>query len=203
MRKNALKQKQFIHPRVVQVAISAETSAVAERYANALFDLAREQNALDQVNADLERFLGLLKESEDLRRFVRSPVFSAREQASGLAAVLDRAQITGLAHDFLLVMAKNRRLFVAEGAIKAYRARLAIERGEIEADVTAAIVLSEQQRQALIDTLQERMGRVPNLNVHVDPSILGGLIVKVGSRMVDTSIRTKLNNLKVAMKEVG
>ncbi len=188
----------------MQVAVTrAETSAVAERYANALFELAQEQKALDAVNAALERFLELLKVSSDFQRLVRSPVFSASEQREGLDAVLKKAQITGLARDFLLVLSGNRRLFVAEDAIRAFRARLARERGEIDALVTTAVPLNATQRQTLIDTLREKTGRTPKLDVQVDPSILGGLIVKVGSRMVDTSIRTKLNNLKVAMKEVG
>lgn len=188
----------------MQVAvIRAETSAIAERYANALFELAQQENALDDVSRALTRFLNLLKESEDFQRFVRSPVFTAAEHKAGLDAVLDKTQIDGLARNFLLVLAENRRLFLAEDTIIAFRARLAKERGEIDAEVISAIPLNPEQQQALIDTLRERTGRTPNLNVRVDPGILGGLIVRVGSRMVDTSIRTKLNNLKVAMKEVG
>jgi F-type H+-transporting ATPase subunit delta len=182
---------------------SAETSAVSERYANALFDLARDQKALDQVDKALSAFLGLLSDNPDLQRLVRSPVFSAAEQRAGLEAVLDKAQIGGLARDFFGVLARNRRLFIVRAAAEAFQRRLARERGEVEAEITAAVPLTRAQEQELGDALREKLGKIPKLRVRVDPSILGGLIVKVGSRMIDTSIRTRLNTLKVAMREAG
>lgn len=176
---------------------------MSERYSNALFELAREHNALDSVENALNLFVRMLDDSDDLERLVLSPVFSTAEQQAGLAAVLNRAGIDGMARDFLFVLARNRRLFAARDAIRAFRARLAKERGEVEADVATAIPLSKANEQALIDALRQNVGKTPKLNVRVDPSLLGGLVVKVGSRMIDTSIRTKLNSLKVAMKEAG
>jgi F-type H+-transporting ATPase subunit delta len=188
----------------VKVAgISSETSAVSERYANALFDLAREQGSLDKTDKALTAFAAAMVQSADLDRLVRSPVFSAAEQSAGLAAVLNALGIAGLTHDFLLVLVRNRRLFVIGAIIRAFRERLARERGEVEAEVASAVQLSKAQEQALADVLRQTVGRTPKLNVRVDPALLGGLVVKVGSRMIDTSIRTKLNSLKVAMKEAG
>jgi F-type H+-transporting ATPase subunit delta len=176
---------------------------MSERYANALFDLARDENALDQVDRALTRFLALLDGSPDLQRLVRSPVFSADEQRAGLEAILDKAQIAGLTRDFLGVLTRNRRLFAVREMAAAFRGKLAKERGEVEAEVIAAVPLTRTQEQALGDALREKLGKIPKLHVRIDPSILGGLIVKVGSRMIDTSIRTRLNTLKVAMKEAG
>jgi len=178
-------------------------SGVAGRYAFALFELAKDERALDQVAADLDRFNQALDTSNDLTRLVKSPVFSAEEQMRALAAVLDEIGIGGLTKNFLLLAAKNRRLFAVPDMISAFRAMLARERGETSASVTAAAKLTETQVTALKQALKAALGKEIMLEERVDPTLLGGLVVKVGSRMIDTSLRTRLNSLKVAMKEVG
>ena len=176
---------------------------MAGRYAFALFELAKDERALDQVAADLDRFSQALGASNDLTRLVKSPVFSAEEQGHALAAVLDEIGIGGLTKNFLLLAAKNRRLFAVPDMISTFRAMLARERGETSASVTAAAKLTETQVTALKQALKAALGKEIMLEERVDPSLLGGLVVKVGSRMIDTSLRTRLNSLKVAMKEVG
>lgn len=179
------------------------SSGVAGRYATALFELALEQQALEQVAADLSRFNQALDASADLLRLVKSPVFSADEQGRALAAVLETLKIEGLTRNFLLLAAKNRRLFATPDMIRAFRAMLARHRGETSATVTAASKLTESQLTALKQALKAALRKEVMLEERVDAGLLGGLVVKVGSRMVDTSLRTKLNSLKVAMKEVG
>jgi F-type H+-transporting ATPase subunit delta len=179
------------------------SSGVAGRYATALFELALEQRALDQVAPDLHRFNQALDTSADLVRLVKSPVFSAEEQGRALEAVLASLKIEGLTRNFLLLAAKNRRLFATPDMIRAFRAMLARHRGETSATVTAAAKLTESQLTALKQALKAALGKEVMLEERVDAGLLGGLVVKVGSRMVDTSLRTKLNSLKVAMKEVG
>jgi len=176
---------------------------MAGRYANALFELARDNDAVDAVKADLDRFDGLIAQSPDLQRLVRSPVFSADEQARALTAVLAKAGIGGLAAQFLKVVASNRRLFAARDMVRAYRALVARHKGELTAQVTVAETLSEAHRAAITDALKSVTGKDVGLDVKVDPAIVGGLVVKLGSRMVDGSLRTKLNSIKHAMKEVG
>ena len=179
------------------------TTGVAERYASALFDLAKEQGKHVQVEQDLTRFQTILDSSEDLRRMVRSPVFSAAEQAKALTAVAEKAGITGLTGNFLKVLASNRRLFALADVIKNYRLIAARNRGEVSAEVTSAHPLTDAQMQALNDQLKAGIGKDVTISAKVDPSLLGGLIVKVGSRMIDNSLKTKLNSLKVAMKGTG
>jgi F-type H+-transporting ATPase subunit delta len=179
------------------------SSGVAGRYATALFELALEQKALEQVAADLNRFGEALDAFDDLARMVKSPAFSAEEQGRALAAVLEELKIEGLTRNFLLLVAKNRRLFATPDMLRAFRAMLARHRGETSATVTAASKLTESQVTALKQALQAALGEKIMLEERVDPTLLGGLVVKVGSRMIDTSLRTKLNSLKVAMKEVG
>ena len=178
-------------------------SGVAGRYATALFELALERGALDQVASDLDRFSEALNASGDLARLVKSPVFTAGEQGRALAAILDKLAIEGVTRNFLLLLAKNRRLFAAEDTIGAYRAMLARHRGETSATVISASKLTEAQATALKQALKAALGKEVALESRVDPGLLGGLVVKVGSRMIDTSLRTRLNSLKVAMKEVG
>jgi F-type H+-transporting ATPase subunit delta len=177
-------------------------SGVAGRYATALFDLARESNAIDAVKGDLDRFDALVAESPDLMRLVRSPVFSADEQLKALSAVLQRAGIGGLAEKFLKLVTMNRRLFAARDMVKAFRALVADYKGEATAEVTVAEQLKDEHVAALRAALKAVSGKDVDLAVKIDPAILGGLVVKVGSRMVDTSLRTKLNAIRHAMKEV-
>jgi len=178
-------------------------SGMAGRYATALFDLARDERAVDAVMADLARFDALLAESADLRRLVRSPVFTAEEQGKALAAVLDKTGIGGLAANFLMVVATNRRLFAVPDMIRNYRKLLAHYKGEVTADVTLAEAPKEAHLTAIKDALRAVAKKDVQVEVKVDPSIIGGLIVKVGSRMVDSSLRAKLNSLRHAMKEVS
>jgi F-type H+-transporting ATPase subunit delta len=185
------------------LASGGPESTVAERYAGALFDLARESNSVESIEHALDKFLGLLRDSDDLRRFVLSPMFSTADQEQGLSAILKSIGITGLARDFLLVLAKNRRLFAVENVIKTYKSLCAKARGEVEAEVISAVPLTDAQTQDLTDTLRQKLGKTPKLIAMVDPKLLGGLIIRVGSQMIDTSLRTKLKNLEKVMKEAS
>jgi len=178
-------------------------SGMAGRYATALFDLAREESAIDQVMADLGQFDALIAESPDLLRLVRSPVFSAEDQQKALAAVLARAGISGLAANFLRLVTANRRLFAVRDMTRALRALVARYKGQVTAQVTVAEQLADRHVAALKDALNSVTGKDVTLDIRVDPAIIGGLVVKLGSRMVDTSLKTKLNSIKHAMKEVG
>jgi F-type H+-transporting ATPase subunit delta len=178
-------------------------SGVAGRYATALFELGLEEKALEQIETDLGRFGKALDASDDLQRLVKSPMFSTEEQGRALGAILDELKIEGLTKNFLLLVSKNRRLFATPDMIRAYRAMLAEHRGEMSATVTAASKLTNTQVTALKQALKAGLGKDVMLDQLVDPSLIGGLMIKVGSRMIDTSIRTKLNSLKHAMKEVG
>lgn len=176
---------------------------VAGRYASALFELANESSKVSDVEKDLVTFQGLLDESPDLVRLVRSPVIAADDQARAIAVIIDKAGIGGLAANFLKLVSSNRRLFVIQDIIKAYRTLAAKARGEIAAEVTSAVPLSDEQVAALKETLKASMGKDVTLQSRVDPSLLGGLIVKVGSRMIDSSLKTKLQNIKVALSEAS
>jgi F-type H+-transporting ATPase subunit delta len=142
-------------------------------------------------------------DSDDFRRFIKSPVLSRTDQSKGIAAIADKAQLSPLSHKFLGLVAANRRLFALPGMIVGFRAILAERRGEATAQVTSAAPLSEGQKASLVDALKKAVGRNVDIVSKVDPSILGGLIVKVGSRMVDSSLKSKLQRLKLAMKGVG
>jgi len=175
---------------------------MAGRYATALFELARDNKAVDAVKKDLDQFEALANGSADLNRLVRSPVFGADEQLKALSAILAKAGITGLAANFLRVITTNRRLFAVRDMIRAYRALVARHKGEVIAKVTVAEKLNDKNLDALKSALKSVTGgKDIDLEVEVDPAIIGGLIVKVGSRMVDSSLRTKLNSIKFAMKE--
>ncbi|HEX7792147.1 MAG TPA: F0F1 ATP synthase subunit delta [Afipia sp.] len=178
-------------------------SGVSGRYATALFELARDQKSVDAVKADLDRFSALLADSPDFLRLVRSPVFTADAQAKALGAVLAKAGISGIAANFLQVLTANRRLFAVADVIRAFRALVAKFKGEATAEVTVAEPLSDANLDALKAALKSVSGKDVDLNVKIDPSIIGGLVVKLGSRMVDSSLRTKLNSIKHAMKEAG
>jgi F-type H+-transporting ATPase subunit delta len=188
------------------VPVAAEdpsVSGVSGRYATALFELARDEKSVDAVKADLDRFNAMIADSADLKRLVRSPVFSAEAQSRALTAVLEQAEITGISANFLKVLTANRRLFAVTDVIRAFRALVAKFKGEATADVIIAEALSDKNLDALKSALKSVTGKDVALNVNVDPSIIGGLVVKLGSRMVDSSIRTKLNSIKHAMKEAG
>jgi F-type H+-transporting ATPase subunit delta len=186
------------------VAQSASpVTAVAKRYAGSLFDLALESKSIAAVEKDLGRLEALIHGSADLGRLMTSPVFSADEQVKAVGAICAKAKITGLVANFLRVTARNRRLFSVAGMITAFRQFAAEHRGEIAADVTSAHALSAAQEKELKDTLKSVAGKDVAFKVAVDPSLLGGLVVKMGSRQIDTSLRTKLSSLKLSLKEVG
>ncbi len=178
-------------------------SGVAERYASALFDLAESEKKISAVEKDLDRVDALLKGSDDLMNLVRSPVFSAEDQQAAIGKVLTKAKVAGIVGNFVRVVAGNRRLFVLPEIIRAFRAKLAESRGETDAQVTVAQKLSAEQTKQLKATLKSVVGKDVALDMTVDPSLLGGMIVKVGSRQIDTSIKTKLSSMKLALKEVG
>ena len=178
-------------------------SGMAGRYATALFELALESNAIDAVKADLERFAAMVAENPDLTRLVRSPVFTAEAQTRALAAVLERAGISGLAAKFLKFVAANRRLFAVRDMVRAYKTLVARHKGEVTAEVTVADTLSDAHLAEIKAALNAVTGKDVQVDVRVDPAIIGGLVVKLGSRMVDSSLRTRLNAIKHAMKEVG
>ncbi|AMN38987.1 F0F1 ATP synthase subunit delta [Rhodoplanes sp. Z2-YC6860] len=179
-------------------------SGMAGRYARALFELALDNKSVDAVKADLEKFDALISESPDLHRLVRSPVFGAEEQGKAIAAVLDKSGIGGLAGNFLKLITANRRLFAVRDMIRDFRKLVARWKGEVTAEVTVAEKLSDARLNEIKETLKSITGqKAVDLNVKIDPSIIGGLTVKLGSRMVDSSLRTKLNAIKHAMKEAG
>mgnify|MGYP002084420477 FL=1 len=177
-------------------------SGMAGRYVRALFELALDAKTVDAVKADLETFDRMVGESADLNRLVRSPVFGAEERSRALAAVLDKAGIGGLAANFLKFVTSNRRLFAVRDMIRDFRKLVAQWKGEVSAEVTAAEKLSDAHLEELKNALKSVTGgKAVDLNVKLDPAIIGGLMVKLGSRMVDSSLRTKLNAIKHAMKE--
>jgi F-type H+-transporting ATPase subunit delta len=183
------------------VADEPIVSGMAGRYATALFELALEEKLLDAVKADLDKFDALLGQSADLVRLVRSPVFGADEQERALAAILDKAKIGGLAAKFLRLVTQKRRLFAVREMVRAYRALVAKHKGETRAEVVVAEPLSEKHLDALKSAIADAAGKNVALDVKVDPSILGGLKVQLGSRMIDASLKTKLNSIRIAMKE--
>jgi F-type H+-transporting ATPase subunit delta len=174
---------------------------MAGRYATALFDLALETNAIDAVASDLNRFDTMVSENADLARLVRSPAFSAEDQARALAALLDKVGIGGLAAKFLKLVAANRRLFAVHDIVRGFKAMVARHKGEVTAHVTVAEKLSDARLNEIKSSLKSVTGKDVQVDVQIDPAIIGGLIVKLGSRMIDSSLRTKLNAIKFAMKE--
>jgi F-type H+-transporting ATPase subunit delta len=184
-------------------AESAGISGLAERYAAALFELADEQRALDAVAGDLRELRAMLYASGDLMRLVRSPVLARAEQGKAMAALADNAKLSKLTADFVAIVARNRRLFAVPAMIEAYLAKLAARRGEVTAEIVAAQALSQEQEGSLGEHLRRVVGGRVTMNVRVDPSLLGGMVVKIGSRMVDGSLKGQLRRLQLSMKGVG
>ena len=178
-------------------------SGVAGRYASALFDLANEASALDSIAEDLAGLKGLLTDSADLSELVNSPLYSREQQMAAMDAVLVGAGVQDLTRRFIGVVTQNRRLFALVDIIDAYRALLASHRGEMNAEVVSARPLSDAQLDALRGALATILRSDVVVDTTVDETLLGGLVVRVGSRMVDSSLRTKLNNMQLAMKGVG
>jgi F-type H+-transporting ATPase subunit delta len=183
---------------------TAATTGVAGRYASALFELADNAKALDQVAQDLDTFKKLLAESSELSRLIASPVIGRALQGKALLAVLDAAGIKGLTHNFIGTVAQNGRARELPAMTQAFLAELARRRGETSATVTSAVPLTPQQLQQLTDALRGVLGGTKvSIDAQVNPDILGGLVVKAGSRLFDSSIRSKLQRLQLAMKGVA
>jgi F-type H+-transporting ATPase subunit delta len=178
----------------------AHGRGVAERYATALFELAMEERAVETVSRDFAELKSLLAGSPELARLVKAPVFSAEQQKLGMDAVLRRMEAAPLTVRFILTLAAKRRLFALSEIIHAYEHRIAEQKGEINAEVLAARSLSDAETAELKRVLKEKLGREARLSTRVDPSLLGGLVVKVGSRMIDSSLRSKLEGLRAAMR---
>jgi F-type H+-transporting ATPase subunit delta len=176
-------------------------SGVAERYASALFDLARDERAVDAVAADLDRFGAIIAESDDLKRLIRSPVFTSEEQEKAVSAILTKAGIGGLAGNFIRLVAGKRRLFALPDMIRAFRALVAESKGIVRAEVT----LAERPSDAVMGDIEAALKDVAKaeiaLDVKIDPNLIGGLTVKIGSRMVDASVRSKLNAIRLSLNE--
>src|SRR5438874_12672280 len=185
------------------LAEATGTSGLAERYAAALFELAAERRTLDAVAGDLRELRTMLHESGDLVRLLRSPVVSRDEQGKAVAALAVRAGLSDLTRDFLGLVAKNRRLFAVPAMIEAYLRKLAERRGEVTAEVTVAQPLSEARQAALTEQLRRAVGARVAVDIRVDPALHDGMTVKVGSRMVDASLKSRLQRLQLAMKSTG
>ena len=178
-------------------------SGLAGRYATALLDLAEGEKAVDAVAEDLRSLQTMIDESSDMVRLLRSPVISRDDQLKAISALMDKAKMNALTKRFIGVVATNRRLFALASIIKAYLSILSQRRGEVTAVVTSATELSEKQVKDLGASLKKITGSDVAVETAVDPDLLGGLVVKVGSRMFDSSLRTKLQHLSLAMKGVA
>lgn len=173
---------------------------IAERYALALYELADEAKSLDAVAEDLSSLKSLVAESADLRKLIASPLIDRDQKAAAITAILEKGGANDLTRRFIGLSARNNRLFALPAMIDAYLAELARRRGEITAEVTSARPLKDDQLQALTDRLREKLGSKIAVEAKVDPSLIGGLIVRVGSRMIDASLKSKLQRLQYAMK---
>ncbi len=182
---------------------SAQSSGIAARYATALFDLAKEAKKLPAVEKDLDSLDLALDSSADLSSMIASPVYGREEQQAAVTAVAKKMKLTPIVANTLALMATKGRLFILPALITAVKSKIADEKGEVTADVTSAKALTATQAKNLAATLKKSVGKDVIINATVDESLIGGLIVKVGSKMIDSSIRSKLSNLQNAMKEVG
>lgn len=178
-------------------------SGLSGRYASALFDLADQDKALDQVAGDLSDLGNMIADSEDLAHLLSSPVISRDDQSAALMAIAKQAQFAQLTQNFIGVVVTNGRAFALPEIVKAFSIILAARRGEVTAEVVSAKALTDAQTSEIADQLKKAVGSAVQLNAKVDPSVLGGLIVKVGSRMIDTTLKTKLQQLRLAMKGVA
>jgi F-type H+-transporting ATPase subunit delta len=175
-------------------------AGLAGRYAAALFDLADAGNEFDSVSDDLLRLDEMIDGSDDLRRLLQSPVISRDDQGRAISAIGEKAELAQLTRNFLGLVAQNRRLFALQGMIRAYHAILSARRGEVTAEVTSATPLSESHLAELNEVLRRSVGAKVAIRSSVDPDLLGGMIVKIGSRMIDSSLKTKLQKLQFALK---
>jgi F-type H+-transporting ATPase subunit delta len=179
---------------------NSHSAGLALRYATAAFELAAEERVIDQLASDFAEIKTLLQHSPELARLVRSPLFSREDQAKGMAAVLAKASAGDLTRKLVLLLAQKRRLFALADIIRAFELLLARHRGEVAAEITSAHELSAAETALENQRLKDKLEREPRLAAHVDPKLLGGLVLKVGSRMIDSSLRAKLDGLRAAMK---
>jgi F-type H+-transporting ATPase subunit delta len=188
---------------VGQDRVVSKSQSLAGRYASALYELADQGRCLDNVASDLANFSKLIDESKALDRLIRSPVISREDQLVGMDSVLNKANVNALTKKFIGAVIMNRRLFVINDIIMTFLEELAERRGETKAKVTSAVKLTADQAKKLNTSLNKALGQKVSLSFDVDETLIGGLIVRVGSRMIDSSIRTKLQRLQIAMKGVG
>jgi F-type H+-transporting ATPase subunit delta len=179
------------------------SSGIAERYATALFELAKESNALKSLEGDIDALDAALARSADMQTLIASPLYSRADQSSAIAAIAAKMGLSALVANTLALMAEKRRLFVLPQLIAILREKISTEKGEVTAEVTAAVKLTAAQAKELAATLKARVGKTVILKTTVDESLIGGLVVKLGSTMIDTSVKAKLAALQNAMKEVG
>jgi F-type H+-transporting ATPase subunit delta len=185
------------------LAQKTEQGAMAQRYAAALLELAEEKHALDAVSADLGALGRMIADSSDLQTVITSPLMDRADQSRAIGAVVKAAGLGDLTQRFVGLVAANRRLFALPAIIRAFQKMLADKRGEVAAEVTAAHPLTDAQKAAVSEAIKRVVGGKVSIDMKVDASLLGGLIVRVGSRMIDGSVKTKLQKLQLAMKGVG
>ncbi|CUH75044.1 ATP synthase F1 subcomplex delta subunit [Tropicibacter naphthalenivorans] len=179
------------------------SSGIAERYATAVFEIAKEGNDLSKLEANLDDLSAALKDSADLRDLLTNPVYTRDQQGAAITAIANKMGVIPAVANVLALMASKRRLFVVPHMVTRLREMIAAEKGEVTADVVSATALTDAQQKSLADTLKAKIGQDVKINATVDETLIGGLVVKVGSKMIDTSVRSKLNSLQNAMKEVG
>jgi len=185
---------------IVHLAVKTGETGVAPRYASALFELADESGQLDKVARDLRAINDAITDVQDLQRLVRSPVISRREAGAAMGVFLENAKANKLTCNFVGLVASNRRLFALQAMIRAYLDKLSARRGEVTAEVTSAIKLTKKQTDSIASGLKTAVGTNVSVNVQIDSSLIGGLVIKMGSRMIDSSVKTKLSKLKLALK---
>jgi len=176
---------------------------IAARYAKAVFELAKEDKAVAKVEADLDALEAALADSADFRALISSPVYSRDEQAGAIAALAKKMGLSAIVSNVLALMSNKRRLYILPQLVQALRAAIAEDKGEITAEVTSAKALTKTQADKLAKALASSVGKSVKISATVDEKLIGGLVVKMGSKMIDTSIASKLNSLQNAMKEVG
>lgn len=179
------------------------SQSIAGRYAQAVFDIVREEGGLDDLARQTDDLGAALTDSADLRSLISSPLYTRDDQARAIGALAQKMGFSTVLANTLQLMARNRRLFVLPQLVRQLQARIAEERGEVTAEVTSAVALTDDQQMRLRDTLARKSGKKVKLNTRVDDTLIGGMIVKLGSQMIDSSVRSKLASLQNAMKEVG
>jgi F-type H+-transporting ATPase subunit delta len=193
-------------PDIGRVDVSEPASistGIAKRYATAVYDLAKETNSVKAIETDIAVLQDAMAQSDDFNAMIHSPIYTRDQQGAAVSALAKNMELSGVMSNTLALMAQKRRLFVLPQLVQTLRDVIAQDKGEVTADVTSAKALTKTQSDKLAKTLTASMGKTVTINATVDESLIGGLVVKVGSKMIDTSIRSKLNSLQNVMKEVG